>query len=95
MRTTHQRANGVSRRGFMAGAAALCAGGGVALGAELTATTNTPPDVPPESYRIARGRIRQSVMGWCYDPIPTEDLIEACHRMGMPAMEGIDRKCWA
>jgi len=92
MRTTHQRANGVSRRGFMAGAAALCAGGGVALGAELTATTNTPPDVPPESYRIARGRIRQSVMGWCYDPIPTEDLIEACHRMGMPAMEGIDRK---
>jgi hydroxypyruvate isomerase len=31
-------------------------------------------------------------MGWCYNPIPTEELIEACHRMGMPAMEGINRK---
>ncbi|MBN1441488.1 MAG: TIM barrel protein [Planctomycetes bacterium] len=31
-------------------------------------------------------------MGWCFQPMPVEDLIEACHRMGMPAMEGIDSK---
>lgn len=30
-------------------------------------------------------------MGWCYHPVPMADLIAACHRMGMPAMEGIGR----
>jgi hydroxypyruvate isomerase len=50
------------------------------------------PGVPPEDYRIQNGRIKQSVMGWCFEPMPMETLIEACHRMGMPAMEGIDKK---
>jgi hypothetical protein len=31
-------------------------------------------------------------MGWCFKPMPTEELIEVCHRMGMPAMEGINAK---
>ncbi len=48
--------------------------------------------VPPPDYRIEHGRIRHSVMGWCFNPMPTSDLIAACHRMGMTAMEGIDAK---
>jgi len=30
-------------------------------------------------------------MGWCYNPIPAADLIAACQRLGMPAMEGMGR----
>ena len=92
MRTNHQRRGIVSRRAFVAGAAAACAGTVLSPGNRSTRAAEATPEVPPESYRIARGRIKQSVMGWCYDPIPTEKLIEACHRMGMPAMEGISPK---
>ena len=86
----------MSRRGFLAGSAIACAGGAVAnpaLGANAESKT-TPPgvEIPPEDYRIEKGRIRQSVMGWCFKPTPTEELIEVCHRMGMPAMEGINAK---
>jgi hydroxypyruvate isomerase len=49
-------------------------------------------DVPPEDYRIANGRIKHSVMSWCYNPLPKEELIAACHKMGLAAMEGIGRE---
>lgn len=76
----------ISRRGFFSTAAAACAtpalaGASPASGAEL------PRDVPPEDYRIQRGRIKQSVYGWCFAPMPEEQLIRACHRMGIPAMD--------
>jgi hydroxypyruvate isomerase len=47
---------------------------------------------PPPDYKIANGRIHHSVMSWCFRPMPMEELIDACHRMGMTAMEGIDPK---
>lgn len=31
-------------------------------------------------------------MGWCFNPMPTGELMAGCHRMGMTAMEGIERK---
>jgi len=87
---------GMSRRGFLAGSAIACAGAAVAnpaLGANAESKTAPPGvEIPPEDYRIEKGRIRQSVMGWCFKPMPTEELIEVCHRMGMPAMEGINAK---
>jgi hydroxypyruvate isomerase len=78
-----------SRRSFVAGAAAAV---GAAAAAEQRAAAAQPNEAPGEDYRIARGAIRQSVMSWCFKPLPTEELIEACHRMGLPAIEGIDRK---
>ena len=90
---TNQDPRGVlSRRGWLAGTAAASAGALLGARGERAQAAPAAPDVPPEDYRIARGRIKQSVMGWCYSPIPVEELIEACHRMGMPAMEGINRK---
>lgn len=39
-----------------------------------------------------KGKIRHSVMGWCFNPMPTEELMNACDAMGMTAMEGIDSR---
>jgi hydroxypyruvate isomerase len=78
----------VTRRGLLAGAAAAAAGVAVARRSEAAADS----PAPGADYRIRHGRIKHSVMGWCYKPLPVEELIAACHRMGMPAMEGIDRR---
>jgi len=43
-------------------------------------------------YKIQKGRIRQSIMGWTFDPMPTPDLARLCREIGLVAMEGIDRK---
>lgn len=80
----------ISRRAFVAGTAAACAG--VAIAPNRARAAGPMPDVPPEDYRVQNKRIKQSVMGWCFNPMPTEELIAACHRVGMPAMEGIDTK---
>jgi len=87
MRSTGRPAGALSRRAFLGGAAAACAGAG-ALAQEGPAPSALPkPDVPPEDYRIENGRIRQSVYGWPFSPMPTDELIDACHRMGVPAMD--------
>lgn len=36
------------------------------------------------------GRIRQSVMGWCFKPMPAAELAANGKRMGLVAIEGID-----
>lgn len=36
------------------------------------------------------GRIRQSVMGWCFKPMPAAELATQGKRMGLVAIEGID-----
>jgi hydroxypyruvate isomerase len=87
MPTTERSTGAISRRAFLGGAAAACAGAG-ALAQEGVAPAALPkPDVPPEDYRIQNGRIKQSVYGWPFSPMPTDELIDACHRMGVPAMD--------
>jgi hydroxypyruvate isomerase len=81
----------LSRRAFL-GSSALAAAGAAALGAGSAGAAPVPANVPPADYKIEHGRIRHSVMGWCFNPMPTEELIAACHKMGMKAMEGIDKK---
>ncbi len=76
----------LSRRRWL-GAAAAGAGMAWARGATPAAAESPPRDIPPEDYRIQRGRIRQSVYSWCFEPMPEEQLIRACHRMGIPAMD--------
>jgi hydroxypyruvate isomerase len=38
---------------------------------------------------ITRGRIRQSIMGWCFKPMSAEELAGHCKSIGLVAMEGI------
>ncbi len=48
---------------------------------------------PTEQGAIRRkGRIRQSVMGWCFKPMSAVDLARLGKRLGLVAIEGIDRK---
>jgi hydroxypyruvate isomerase len=44
------------------------------------------------SFRIKNGRVRQSIMGWTFNPMPTEELARHCKALGMHAMEGVDAK---
>jgi hydroxypyruvate isomerase len=67
-----------ARRGFIGqlGSAAAAFG---AVGAERIA-----PD-----YRIKNKRIRQSIMGWTFNPMPVPELARLCKEIGLVAMEGI------
>jgi hydroxypyruvate isomerase len=87
MQTTDQRITVLSRRGFLLGSAAACAGAATSAGSGRAVAQELHPDVPPEDYRIQNGRIKQSVYGWPFESMPTEELIDACHRMGVPAMD--------
>ena len=73
--------NGLSRRKLIGAAAATAAAVG-SLGAE----NNKKP------FKIKNGKIRQSIMGWCFNPMPTMDLAKHCKEIGLVAMEGIDAK---
>ncbi len=87
MRTIDQRTGRFSRRAFVTGAAAACAGAALPAQASPEVPDFPKPEIPPEDYRIENGRIKQSVYGWCFRPMPTEELIRACHRMGIKSMD--------
>lgn len=70
--------------------AAQARGGEAAVGGGTVSMAGK--DVPPESWRADGGLIKHSVMAWCYDGIPMPELIAACARMGLSAMEGLDAK---
>jgi hydroxypyruvate isomerase len=72
------------RRAWLQGAA-------LAAGAALvspSAVAALPEPVEPD-FRIKKGRIRQSIMGWTFDPMPTPELARHCKAIGLVAMEGI------
>lgn len=77
----------VSRRLFLSGSVAACAAPAVLVRGPQARAAEPAREAPPEDYRIQNGRIRQSVYHWCFQPMPAEQLIAACHRMGVKAMD--------
>ncbi|WP_417733021.1 hydroxypyruvate isomerase family protein [Rosistilla oblonga] len=74
----------------------LLAAGGAALAAVATRqTVSRAEDVAKEtaardsSPAITEGRIHQSVMGWCFKPMPSIELAKHCKAIGIEAIEGI------
>ena len=68
-----------------------------ALGMASTATPTTVSAQVPRvelnsDYKITKGRIRQSVMGWCFKPMPVLELAKHCRAIGIEAIEGISTK---
>jgi hydroxypyruvate isomerase len=73
--------NGLSRRKLIGVAAATAA----TIGTIQSKEKGKP-------FKIKNGRIRQSIMGWCFNPMPTMELAKHCKEIGLEAMEGIDAK---
>ena len=45
-------------------------------------------------YRVTNGRIKQSVVSWCFDPMPVEELARHAAAMGLKSVELCDAKHW-
>lgn len=79
---------GISRR------TAIKAAGTVAGAAAFApeAHAQRPRSETDPNFRVRHRRIRQSIMGWTFNPMPTPDLARLCKEIGLVAIEGIDRK---
>ena len=66
-----------------------------ALQALATATVASLSNAAEEKpFRIANGRIRQSVVAWCFNPMSVEELAKHSAAMGLKSVELCDPKYW-
>ena len=75
------------RRNWLTGTAT-----GLALGMATGAVSNPNAVSAQEGQRdkSPAGRIKQSVMGWCFKPMPALELAQLGKKLGLVAIEGID-----
>ena len=62
--------------------------------AGLSATSTqaqTPKKKANPKFRVKNGRIKQSIMGWTFKPMPVPELARLSKEVGLVAMEGISR----
>ncbi len=60
----------------------------LATGVAATAAAQNAP------YKIKNGRIKQSVVPWCFNPMPVEELARHSAAMGLKSVELCDPKHW-
>lgn len=53
-----------------------------------------PPVDLQDSNRPRKNRIKQSVVPWCFKPMPVEELIKASATLGLASVELVDVKHW-
>ena len=93
------RSRTFSRRTLMGTTAAFSAGL-LSAGSLTTATAADAPAVPQDiaavdpNWKITKGRINQSVVSWCFNPMPMEELARASAQMGLKSVELVDPKYW-
>lgn len=72
--------------------AALGAAGAVALTASTTGAVGIEPE-PSGGKKVKNGRIRQSLVHWCYEPhFDTPRMIQVARQLGVPSIELLDPK---
>jgi hydroxypyruvate isomerase len=76
----------LNRRDLIKTAVGTLAAGTVAAGAVTSIAAELPVEL---DFKIRNGRIRQSVMGWCFNPMPAVELARHCREIGLEAIEGI------
>ncbi|MDA7631778.1 TIM barrel protein [Verrucomicrobia bacterium] len=83
-----------TRRQFIRSAALAGAGCLVSSGmpSQLSAQMSR-SHMNPE-YKARGGPVRHSVMGWCFNPMPTSDLIRQGKAMGLEGIEGISQSSY-
>src|SRR5689334_12216684 len=69
-------------------------GGTVALGMAANLPTLTPAKESKAPYRINRNRIQQSVIYWCFKPMPVEELAGHAAQMGLKSVELVAPENW-
>lgn len=69
-------------------------GGGLALSAGTTLPSVTRAGDERELYKAKNGRIQQSVIHWCFKPMPVEELAGHAARMGLKSVELVTPDYW-
>ena len=83
----------VSRRDLLQAVGAI--GGASVLGSvggNVVSAQNVAENTATEKRVIQKRRIHQSLMGWCFNPMPTIELAQHAADLGFEAIEGIDSK---
>jgi hydroxypyruvate isomerase len=69
--------------------------GSIAAGTTaLSHSAAAEPTSDDPHWKIAKGRINQSVVQWCFKPMPTEDLARHAAALGMKSVELIPPSDW-
>ena len=89
MKKSPSKPRGVTRRRALQ-VAAVAAGGASLLPGRSSA--QLPQSLAEPDFKIRSGRIRQSIMGWTYNPMPTPELAKLCQEIGLVAMEGVGKE---
>lgn len=81
-----------SRRQWLRRTTAVVASAATAM----SLTNGDPKTAGQEDNRnvIEHGRIRQSVMGWCFNPMPAVELARHAKSIGLVAIEGISSEAY-
>jgi len=69
-------------------------GGSVALSAAATLPSISRGTDEPQLYVAKNGRIQQSVIQWCFKPMPVEELANHAARMGLKSVELVAPEYW-
>ncbi len=69
----------------------LVATAAVGLASSSTVVSTAPS---PVNSKVKNGRIKQSVVPWCFKPLPEEELIGHAARLGLKSVELIAPKFW-
>ncbi|MDB6022478.1 MAG: Hydroxypyruvate isomerase [Pedosphaera sp.] len=82
--------NGISRRSMLK----LAGGGMLALAAPTGAVETAPDKESNDYYRAKNGRINQSVIHWCFKPMPVPELAAQAAAMGLKSVELVAPEFW-
>jgi len=69
-------------------------GGALALGATISLPRAAQPKPEEELYQVKNNRIQQSVVLWCYQPMPEDELAGHAARMGLKSVELVAPQQW-
>jgi hydroxypyruvate isomerase len=69
-------------------------GGGLALSAAATLPSVVRGTEESQIYAAKNGRIQQSVIHWCFKPMPVEELANHAARMGLKSVELVAPENW-
>ncbi len=83
-----------SRRHFLQSSLAAATGLSLAPGLLAQEEPETGAEIALPERAVTKGRIKQSVMGWCFNPMPPVQLAKVCRALGMPAIEGISQRTY-